>query len=114
MSRNLGRTTCPRCGSRVALVGDVYSPSADYPNQRDADAECTVCKVQLIARITYGTHIGDLMYRHSINDVPRPEDLPYVGEITILRVVTINGTTISRIEIDADGDEIHEDEIEWD
>lgn len=103
MSRNLSMTDCRTCGSEVQVTGLPYVKEWATTRVVVCDAECTVCHTKYTAWLngTGGGHhhdrekpFYDLSYRSTFNDEPGEEDLPK-GKIEVLKVVRIDGVTIS-------------------
>lgn len=102
MSRNLARTNCRTCDSKVILCGIPYQ--TDYSGMWVANAKCEVCETKYLAWIgptndTYGGRdidrmlvrdhgFYDLSYRSTFNDEPGKDDLPS-EKVEVFRVVKI-------------------------
>ncbi len=100
MSRNIAKTTCDHCGSRVVVTGRLHPITKEeahvyfkeFEGLIVADAECSVCRAKYIAWCDYSTCRGihndprrcqgvqpfwDLSYRSTFNDEPGDKDLVY-------------------------------------
>ncbi len=105
MSRNLCRTDCRTCESKVEICGIPYRGDGTYQEGLwIADAVCTVCGTKYTAwvgptRDGYGARdldrqlvrdhgFYDLSYRSTFNDEPGADDLP-AEKIETFRVVKI-------------------------
>ncbi len=101
MSRNLARTDCQTCESKVEVTGLPYVKDRIVV----CDAECTVCHTKYTAWL-HGTGRGqhdldqpfyDLSYRSTFNDEPGEDDVP--SGIEVLKVIKIDGVVISETEL---------------
>lgn len=111
MSANLGRTTCPTCGSAdISLDKSPYrliSKDSMLAGMWVADATCSACKTLFTAWIGpprqkgfqagYVTDEGfyDLSYRSTFSSSPGPGDVP-PGDVVVYQVVEIAGAEVSR------------------